>query len=84
MSDHARVIARLDRAIQGHSFRWMPRSSRGMTDRGAGRDTTRPAHRTEGSARTEGGRKAPARGGGSGAARAVGPGGCKWQVEALK
>ena len=41
-------------------------------------------HRTEGGARTEGGRKAPARGGGSGAARAVGPGGCKWQVEALK
>ena len=41
-------------------------------------------HRTEGSARTEGGRKAPARGGGSGAARAAGPGGCRWQVEALK
>lgn len=33
-------------------------------------------HRTEGSARTEGGRKAPARGGGSGAARAASdPGG---------
>ena len=40
-------------------------------------------HRTEGSARTEGGREAPARGGGSGAARAAGPGGCKWQTEVL-
>ncbi len=87
MPDRSTVIARLDRAIQSHmapGSLWMPRSSRGMTDRGVGRQTTAPAHRTEGGARTEGGRKAPARGGGSGAARAGGPGGCKWQVEALK
>ncbi len=87
MSDHSPVIARLDRAIQSHMAPrslWMPRASRGMTDRAAGRQTTRTMSRTEGSARPEGGRKAPARGGGSGAARAVGPGGCKWQVEAQK
>jgi hypothetical protein len=45
-------------------------------------------HRTEGSARAKGGRKAPAphviRRGGSGAARAAGPGGCRWQAEALR
>ena len=81
MSDRSTVITRLDRVIQILSAvgsLWMPRSSRGMTRGGC------PALRTEGSARSEGGRKAPARGGGSGAARAAGPGGCRWQVEALQ
>jgi len=82
MSDRSTVITRLDRVIQtlcALGSLWMPQSSRGMTPQGR-----LTPHRSEGSARTEGGRKAPARGGGSGAARAVGPGGCKWQVEALK
>jgi hypothetical protein len=72
------VITWLDRVIQNHprtTPHWMPRSSRGMTDWGAHGEPTGPANRTKGSARTEGGRKAPARGGGSGAARAAGPGG---------
>ena len=73
MSNRSTVITRLDRVIQALSdlgSLWMPRSSRGMTRQGR-----LAPHRTEGSARP---------GGGSGAARAVGPGGCKWQVEALK
>ncbi len=98
MPDRSTVITRLDRVIQTLSvlgFLWMPRSSRGMTEergvsemprssRGMTRQGRLTANRTEGGARSEGGRKAPARGGGSGAARAAGPGGCRWQVEALK
>ena len=79
------VIARPDRAIQrGREVGWSPRSGRDMRGRGACSEPTRPANRTEGSVRPEGGRKAPALWGGAGAARAVGPGGCKWRAEALR